>query len=46
MNGLVYVIDRLGESLAAAEQEIVRLRQENAVLREQVEAANSDTPPA
>lgn len=42
MNGLVYVIDKLGENLAMAEQEIARLRQENAVLREQLQADQGD----
>jgi cell division protein FtsB len=40
VNGLTYVIDKLGESLAAAEQEIARLRQENAILREQLQTAS------
>jgi cell division protein FtsB len=34
--GTAYVIEKLGQSLAAAEAEIERLRRENAVLREQV----------
>jgi hypothetical protein len=34
MNGLVYMLNKAGESLAAAEAEIERLRRENAILRE------------
>lgn len=45
MQGVLYTIDKLGESLATAELEIARLRRENSVLREQVEAATGDEKP-
>lgn len=45
MNGLVFTINKLGESLAAAEQRIAQLEQENAILREQIAAAEKPAEP-
>lgn len=36
MDGLVYTIEKLGQSLAAAEERIRQLENDNAILREQL----------
>lgn len=42
MNGLMYVIEQLGQALARAEAETAALRERNAVLEQQLKATGDE----
>ncbi len=41
MNGVLYVIDQLGNALAQAQAALTQLQEENAALKAELEAATS-----